>query len=97
MIASSARQLVVAHDQVVIDVGHARQRVLLTRNLMNIAWGGQPRTDVDKLPDARVLGQEPDGPAHETPVRPRRRQRIGHHRQQLVGGLPVISVVVLTA
>ena len=84
-------------DRVVIDVDHARPRVQLARDLVDIARGGQPRADVDELPDARLVGQEPDGAAQETPVRPRRCPRIGHHGQQLAGGLPVFGVVVLAA
>jgi len=56
---------------------------------------GSPGPDVDDLPDAHLGDGEREGAGQEVPVRPCCCLRIGHHGEQVLGGAPVVFVIVL--
>jgi hypothetical protein len=67
------------------------------RDLVHVLRRGQADADFDELADARIRGQEANGPAEERPVR---RGRVPHVRggtEYLVNGHPVGRVMVLPA
>ena len=80
---------------IIVHIDHAGARGDLPGDLMNVARRGDTSTDIDELPDPRLAGQEPHGPLHERPVRPRHRAHLGKGTQNLPDGLPVSDIVIL--
>jgi len=63
---------------------------------MDVANGGNPGADVQKLVDA-LLNQEPDAAAQEGPVDPRRQTDVGVGLGQPVSRQPIDLKVVIAA
>ena len=84
-------------DLVVVHVDDARARGGVLGDLVDVPLGGDARADVEELADARLAGQEADGPAEEGPVGAHDGPRVGLDRDQGAGGVLVGPEVVVAA
>jgi hypothetical protein len=83
--------------RVVVHLADARRRVGLHRDLVHVALRGQPGADIDELPDARLVHQIANRPPHESAGNARRFTDIRQIGRNLLGGLPVSGIIVLSA
>ena len=80
-----------------IDVDDPGRRIGVQRHLVHVSHRGQPGTDVDQLPDARLMHQVTDHPAHEGAVNSGRLANIRQMCRDRSRGFPVGRVIIFAA
>jgi hypothetical protein len=98
IVAAGQQRVGVPHDhRVLIDVRHPAVRRGRLRDIVSVASGRQPGSDVDELPDAAVGGEPVHGAAEKHPVLLGEPAQVRLKLQQPLGFSPVGLEIIRSA